>query len=122
MNRAIPKTVSNLFNKIRVERFWWDGVQVNIPFHCIYAVIPNPVPSHYSTINGISVPILKLSNYQVPIWDPMHSELNQLPKMAVVLTHQEGERFGLYAYPADCQDEGFMLTYDEWFARQNTST
>ena len=58
MNTALPKTVSNLIEKIKVERFWWDGVQVNIPFHCIYAVIPNPVPNHYTTINGIKVPIL----------------------------------------------------------------
>ncbi|MGK0373510.1 MAG: hypothetical protein ACJAW1_003785, partial [Glaciecola sp.] len=54
MNTVIPKEVSNLFEKVKVERFWWDGVQVNIPFHCIYATIPNPVPNHYTEINGIN--------------------------------------------------------------------
>ncbi len=121
MNTAIPKAVSNLFEKIKVERFWWDGVQVNIPFHCIYATIPNPVPHHYTEINGINVPILKLGDYHVPIWDPMHNELKQIPKVAVILTHQEGDRFGLYAYPADCQDESYLLSYDDWFARQKMS-
>lgn len=118
MNTALPETVSNLFAKVKVERFWWDGVQVNIPFHCIYATIPNPVPSHYTVINGINVPILKLGKYHVPIWDPMHNELTQLPKLAVVLTHQESEKFGLYAYPADFHDETYLLNYDEWFNRQ----
>jgi hypothetical protein len=118
MSKVIPKEVSGLFEKVRIERFWWDGVQVNIPFHCIYAVIPNPIPNHYTEINGLNVPILKLGSYHVPIWDPMHNELKQVPKMAVVLTHQEGEKFGLYAYPADCQDESYSLSYDDWFARQ----
>ncbi len=121
MNIAIPKEVKNLFNKVKVERFWWDGVQVNIPFHCIYAILKNPVPDNYTEINGINVPILKLGKYQVPIWDPMHNELKQVPKYAVILTHQEGNRFGLYAYPADCMDESFLITYDDWFARQKES-
>lgn len=118
MNVAIPKEVSNLFDKIKVERFWWDGVQVNIPFHCIYAIIPNPVASHYTEINGIDVPILALGNYHIPIWDPTHKELKQMPQFAIVLTHQEDEKFGLYAYPADCMDESYLLDYDDWFERQ----
>lgn len=121
MNTAIPESVSSLFNKVKVERFWWDGVQVNIPFHCIYATIPNPVPNHYTEINGINVPILTLGGYNVPIWDPMHNELKQIPKYAIILSHQEGEKFGLYAYPADCQDESYFLSYDEWFARQKAA-
>jgi hypothetical protein len=67
------------------------------------------------------VPILKLGDYHVPIWDPMHNELKQVPKLAVILTHQEEEKFGLYAYPADCQDESYSLAYDDWFARQKMS-
>jgi hypothetical protein len=51
----------------------------------------------------------------------MHNEVKQMPKYAVILTHQEDEKFGLYAYPADCLDESFYLSYDEWFARQQTS-
>jgi hypothetical protein len=48
----------------------------------------------------------------------MQNELKQIPKFAIVLTHQEDEKFGLYAYPADCQDESYLLSYDDWFARQ----
>jgi hypothetical protein len=121
MNNVIPFATRTLFDHIQVEKFWWDGVQVNIPFHCVYAVIPNPVADHYKKINGLSVPILSLGNYQVPVWDPMHKELKIMPKFAVVLTHQEGNKFGLYAYPADCMDESYRLTYDEWFSRQKIS-
>ncbi|WP_395341446.1 hypothetical protein PN836_019260 [Ningiella sp. W23] len=122
MNSCIPHDTKALFNQVKVEKFWWDGVQVNIPFHCIYAVIPNPVADHHSKINGFDVPVLVLGDYHVPIWDPMHKELKGMPKYAVVLTHQEGDKFGLYAYPADCMDESYCITYDEWFARQKTNT
>jgi len=118
MNVVLPKKISNLFDKVKVERFWWDGVQVNIPFHCIYAIIPNPIPDHYTEINGLNVPVLRLGDYHEPIWDPMHNEIKHLPKIAVILTHHEGEKFGLYAHPADCQDESFSLSYDDWFIRQ----
>ncbi|WP_371195403.1 hypothetical protein [Glaciecola sp. SC05] len=121
MSSAIPVSTKTLFDRIRVEKFWWDGVQVNIPFHCVYAVIPNPVADHHAQINGLSVPILNLGNYQIPIWDPMHKELTSMPKFAVVLTHQDDDKFGLYAYPADCMDEPYTISYDEWFARQKTS-
>jgi hypothetical protein len=121
MENILPASIKALFDHVTVEKFWWDGVQVNIPFHCVYAVIPNPVADHYTQINGLKVPILKLGAYQVPVWDPMHKELKTMPKFAVVLTHQEGDKFGLYAYPADCMDESYSISYDEWFARQKIS-
>lgn len=121
MKNAIPASTRVLFNHVKIEKFWWDGVQVNIPFHCVYAVIPNPVADHHSQINGFTVPILALGNYHIPIWDPMHKELKNMPKFAVVLTHQQGDKFALYAYPADCMDESYCISYDEWFARQKIS-
>jgi len=121
MNNAIPVATKTLFDRVKVEKFWWDGVQVNIPFHCVYAVIPDPVADHYTTINKLKVPILSLEGYNIPIWDPMHKEIKNMPKYAVVLIHQDGNKFGLYAYPADCRDEPYNISYDEWFARQKTS-
>jgi hypothetical protein len=121
MKNAIPTSTRALFNEVQVEKFWWDGVQVNIPFHCVYAVIPNPVADHHSQINGFNVPILALGNYHIPIWDPMHKEIKSMPKFAVVLSHQQDDKFGLYAYPADCIDESYSISYDEWFARQKIS-
>ncbi|MFC3121224.1 hypothetical protein [Agaribacter flavus] len=118
MDLLLPESVRSLFEKIKVNRFWWDGVQVNIPMHCVYAVIPNPVADHYTDISGFNVPILVLGNYNVPIWDPMHKKIEKMPKYAIVLIHQEGQKFGLYAYPSDCLDESFELSYDEWFKRQ----
>lgn len=119
MNAVIPKDVSRLFRKIKVERFWWDGVQVNVPFHCIYAIIPNPVPDRTVVINQQNVPVMDLGDYQVPIWDPMHKNIIENPKYAIVLIHQDGDRFGLYAYPADCLDESVYISYEEWFLRQS---
>lgn len=119
MSLAVPETVSSLLNKIKVERFWWDGVQVNVPFHCIYAIIPDPVPDRYVLINGSNVPVMNLGNYQVPIWDPMHKKIQEAPKYAIVLIHQEQEKFGLYAYPADCLDEPIFISYEEWFSRHS---
>ena len=118
MKKSIPKKVERLFNSVQVKRFWWDGVQVNVPMHTVYAIIPNPVEDYYSNICGMSVPILALDNYRIPIWDPMHKLINKMPKFAIVLIHQESNRFGLYAYPADCLDEDIEVSYEDWFERQ----
>ena len=45
MATAIPTDVETLIENIRIEQFWWDGVQIKIPFHCVYACIPNPFSS-----------------------------------------------------------------------------
>ena len=119
MNTALPESITKIADKLMVSRFWWDGLQVNIPKHCVYAIIPNPVSDYYSNISGIDVPVLKMGKYHIPIWDPMQKKLAKMPKYAVVLTHQDGNRFGLYAYPADCIDEEFDIPYDEWFERQD---
>ncbi len=118
MSHEVPESVKRLYDNVRISRFWWDGVQINIPMHSVYATIPNPVADYYTTIYGYSVPILKLGKYRVPIWDPMRNTISKMPKFAIILIHQETDKFGLYAYPADCIDDTFDLTYSEWFERQ----
>ncbi|MGQ8366614.1 hypothetical protein [Glaciecola sp. 1036] len=121
MTTKLPQSIKVLFDQVRVTRFWWDGVQINIPMHTVYAVIPNPVSAYRTKISGVEVPVMSLGGYNVPVWDPMHKGLTKMPKFAVVIIHQENEKFGLYAYPADCMDESFTVSYDEWFERQKTS-
>jgi hypothetical protein len=90
MATAIPTDVETLIENIRIEQFWWDGVQIKIPFHCVYACIPNPVADEWKRIKGVSVPLIRV------------------------------DKFGLFAYPADHMDEHIILSYDEWFETQSS--
>ena len=118
MKTVLPKCLTDCIDSLMVNRFWWDGVQVNIPMHSVYAIIPDPVASYYTEISGKRVPVMELGKYRIPVWDPMHKDITTMPKYAMIIIHQETEKFGLYAYPADCLDESFSLSYDEWFERQ----
>jgi hypothetical protein len=120
MATAIPTDVETLIENIRIEQFWWDGVQIKIPFHCVYACIPNPVADEWKLINGAKVPLIRVDKYLIPLWDPFHQNMSEMPKMAVVISHHKGNQFGLFAYPADHIDEHIMLSYDEWFETQSS--
>lgn len=118
MPSAIPVTIETLVDNIVVEQFWWDGIQVKVPFHCVYAKIPNPVADQWRDINGVSVPILCVENYQIPLCDPLHKHIIKMPNFAVIVSHHQGDKFGLYAYPADHIDEPIVMSYPDWFAQQ----
>jgi len=120
MATAIPTDVETLIENIRIEQFWWDGVQIKIPFHCVYACIPNPVADEWKRIKGVSVPLIHVDKYLIPLWDPFHQNMSDMPKLAVVISHHKGNQFGLFAYPADHMDEHIILSYDEWFETQSS--
>lgn len=119
MATVIPSEVESLFDNIVVEQFWWDGVQVKIPFHCIYAKVPNPVADEWKEINGVQVPIIKTDKYHIPLWDPLNKEISKMPKYAIVILHHQGNEFGLYAYPADHIDEPIVMSYKAWMSHQH---
>ncbi|GBL06028.1 hypothetical protein [Glaciecola sp. KUL10] len=114
MATTIPTEIETLFDNIVIEQFWWDGVLVKMPFHCIYAKVPNPVADDWKEINGVKVPIIKMEKYHIPLWDPLHKRVFKMPKYAIVISHHKGNDFGLYAYPADHIDEPVVMSYQQW--------
>ncbi|MBF7075008.1 hypothetical protein ISG33_16525 [Glaciecola sp. MH2013] len=120
MTTALPTIVETLIENIKIEQFWWDGVQIKMPFHCIYACIPNPVADDWKVINGVKVPLIKVDRYHIPLWDPFHQDIHNMPKHAIVISHHKGNQFGLFAYPADHIDEPFMMSWSDWLETQSS--
>lgn len=110
----LPQSLRLLTTHVQVVQFWWDGISVQLPKHEVYAIIPNPVPEKWVEHNNKQHPSMTLDKYQVPIYDPLHDKLTEMPKFAVVVSHHDGDRFGLYAYPADHIDDPIAIPYPEW--------
>ncbi len=66
------------------------------------------------------MPLIRVDKYLIPLWDPFHQNMSDMPKLAIVISHHKGNQFGLFAYPADHMDEHIILSYDEWFETQSS--
>ena len=79
----------------------WQGVPVQIPKFAVYAIIANPIFDEIVCQNGRQIGMLHFSRYKIPVLDPFRGDINCHPNFALIISHSRGNRFGLYAYPAD---------------------
>ncbi|MDM7861458.1 hypothetical protein QTP81_12725 [Alteromonas sp. ASW11-36] len=94
-------SVKALTDYIDVLEYVWMGVPFNVPMFEVYAQIPNPVAYKTVKFQQQNLQILQLGKYDVPLFEPLGLELEQMPAYAVVLADYQGSQFRLLARPAD---------------------
>lgn len=98
---ALPDCIRPYATQRIILPFLWRGQEWRVPFYQVYAQLKHPVAESSMHYKHQRVPVLKLGRYDIPLFDPCHHSIDAMPDYAVVLSHVEGNRFGLYAYPAD---------------------
>lgn len=93
--------VDRLAERIDVLEYVWMGVPFNVPLFEVYAQIPNPIADKIVKFQQQNLPILKLDKYDVPLFEPLGMDFDQMPNFAIVLADYQGEHFRLLARPAD---------------------
>ncbi len=97
----LPMCIERYANRLVLQPFLWMGREWRVPYYQVYARLSSPVAEDVVDYRSQKVAILRLGKYDVPLFDPCHQDMDVLPSHAVVLSHCEGNRFGLFAYPAD---------------------
>ena len=83
-------SVKALADYIDVLEYVWMGVPFNVPMFEVYAQIPNPVAYKTVKYQQQNLQILQLGKYDVPLFEPLGLELEQMPAYAVVLADYQG--------------------------------
>ncbi|MCU7553731.1 hypothetical protein OCL06_03855 [Alteromonas sp. ASW11-19] len=97
----LPDCLKPYTQRLVIQPFLWRERQWRVPFYQVYARLSAPVAADFLTYRSKKVAILHLGKYHVPLFDPCRQGIDVLPAHAVVLSHCKGNRFGLYAFPAD---------------------
>lgn len=110
-NVDLPDSISNLVEKLQIVQMSWQGIPIQLPRFAVYSVIDNPVFDRFIFRQGRKLAIVKLGRYQVPVIDPFRGDIITSPNHIVIISHCKGNRFGLYAYPADTVDNTEFHTH-----------
>ena len=105
----LPDSISNLVDHLKVVQLTWQGIPVQLPKFAVYAVVQQPVLDSYFYRNGKRMGLVKFGRYQVPVIDPFKGNIDSPPANIVIISHSKGNRFGLYAYPADSIEKDISL-------------
>ncbi len=97
----LPQSVSSLIDNLHVVQFVWQGIELQLPKFSVYSVIDQPVFDRKIVRNGRRMALVKLGRYDIPVIDPFRGHIDEQPNHLVIISHSKGNRFGLYAYPAD---------------------
>ena len=97
----LPDSISNLVDNLNVVQLYWQGIPVQLPKFAVYAIVEAPVLDSFFYRNGRRMGLVKFGRYQVPVIDPFRGNIDCSPANIVIISHSKGNRFGLYAYPAD---------------------
>lgn len=97
----LPDSISNLVDELQVVQLVWQGIPLQLPKFAVYSIINNPVFDRFIYRNNRRIALIKLGRYEVPVIDPFRGNIDQAPNHVVIISHSKGDRFGLYAYPAD---------------------
>lgn len=105
----LPNSISSLVDQLQVVQLVWQGIPLQLPKFAVYSVIKDPVFDSVFYRNGRKMALLKLERYEVPVIDPFRGDIDQAPAYLVIISHSKGNRFGLYAYPADHVEENVLI-------------
>jgi hypothetical protein len=83
---------------------------VQIPRFAVYAIIEKPLFDEVVFRNGRQIGFLHFARYKVPVLDPFRGDMDFHPNFALIISHTRGNRFGLYAYPADHIESNMQLS------------
>ncbi len=105
----LPDSISNLVDHLQIVQLTWQSIPIQLPKFAVYSIINRPVFDEYFYRNGRKMALLKLGRYQIPVIDPFRGDIHHSPENVVVICHAKGNRFGLYAYPADTVESSIRL-------------
>ena len=97
----LPKSISSLAERLQVVQIVWQGIPVQIPKFAVYAVIAEPIFDKIVYRHGRDIGLFNFGRYCIPVLDPFQDNIEPNPNFAIIISHSKGNRFGLYAYPAD---------------------
>jgi hypothetical protein len=106
----LPKSISSLAEELQIIEMVWQGVPVQIPRFAVYAIIEKPLFDEVVFRNGRQIGFLHFARYKVPVLDPFRGDMDFHPNFALIISHTRGNRFGLYAYPADHIESNMQLS------------
>jgi hypothetical protein len=98
---TLPVSLTRLVNHLQVVEFKYKEKAFCAPKFAIYAILDRPVFDDYLYKKGRRVGLLKLEKYQIPVLCPFGHHLESTPQKAVIISHNKGNAFGLYAYAID---------------------
>ena len=106
----LPKSISSLAEELQIIQMVWQGVTVQIPKFAVYAIIKKPVFDKIVYRGGKQIGLLHFARYKIPVLDPFRGDIDFHPNFALIISHSRGNRFGLYAYPADHIESDMQLS------------
>jgi hypothetical protein len=106
----LPRSISSLAEELQIIQMVWQGVPVQIPKFAVYALIEKPVFDKIVYQSGRKIGLLHFGRYKIPVLDPFRADIDSHPNFALIISHSRGNRFGLYAYPADHIEPNIKLS------------
>ncbi|RDV24034.1 hypothetical protein DXV75_15830 [Alteromonas aestuariivivens] len=107
----IPQSIQPYVHNRILQPFVWQDIEWRVPYYQVYAKLENPVSDRVIYYKQQKIAVLELGRYEVPLFDPCHGGIVEMPAHAVVLSICKGNRFGLFAYPAQAL---LPLVFEPW--------
>lgn len=106
----LPENIAPLVNYLQLVEFEWHGRCVQIPKFAVYAILQRPVFERSFYRNGRRMGIIRIEPYEIPVLDPFQGDLAEPPEHVVIISHNRGNKFGLFGYPADLVRDNLRLS------------
>jgi hypothetical protein len=106
----LPRSISSLAEELQIVEMVWQGVPVQIPKFAVYAIIEKPIFDDVVFRYGRQIGMLHFARYKIPVLDPFRGNIDFHPSFALIISHSRGDRFGLYAYPADHIESNMQIS------------
>ncbi|MEP1447886.1 MAG: hypothetical protein ABJK37_17425 [Paraglaciecola sp.] len=106
----LPKSISSLINELQVVQIDWQNIPIQIPKFAVYAILENPLFDQFMFRNGKRIGLLQLGQYTVPVIEPFRADTEFHANFAVIISHNRGNHFGLYGFPADNLEADLRLS------------
>lgn len=107
----LPKSISSLVNELHVVQIGWQNITIQIPKFAVYAMIENPLFDQIIVRNSKRIGLLHLGQYTVPVIEPFRADTEFQTNFAVIISHNRGNHFGLYGFPADNLEAKLRLSW-----------
>lgn len=107
----LPESITSLVEQLQIVQFTWQGIPIQLPKFAVYAILEQPIFDKVVFRNGRQVGLLQFGRYAIPVLDPYRADVDPEPNFAVVISHAEANRFGLYAYTADHVDRDICVPF-----------
>lgn len=114
----LPDSISSLVDHLKIVQLVWQGIPIQLPKFAVYAILDDPVFDSYFYRGGRKMALMHINRYQIPVIDPFRGNIERAPNHVVVISHSKGNRFGVYAYPADLVEDNISIPLEHRSVRR----